>query len=55
MFIMLFCFPVINTIPQERINTTTVRIAVAKFELIFSMPIFARIEVKAANRADSNA
>ena len=29
--------------------------AVAKFEFIFCMPIFARIEVRAAKNADNNA
>jgi hypothetical protein len=37
------------------IKTTTVLIAVAKFELTFSMPIFASIEVNAAKNADSSA
>jgi hypothetical protein len=54
-FTISFCFPVANTIPQENINTTIVRIAVAKFEFIFSIPILAKIDVKAANTADNNA
>jgi hypothetical protein len=44
-----------KTIPQESSKTTAVRIAVAKFELTFSIPILARIEVNAANKADSSA
>ena len=36
-------------------TTTTVRIAVAKFEFTPSIPILANIEVKAANIADSKA
>ena len=36
-------------------NTTTVLIAVARFELTPSIPIFANIEVRAANIADNNA
>ncbi|EET59715.1 hypothetical protein BRYFOR_08331 [Marvinbryantia formatexigens DSM 14469] len=36
-------------------TTTTVRIAVARFEFTPSMPTLARIEVSAAKTADSNA
>ena len=44
-----------NTIPQASNTTTTVRMAVARFEFTPSMPIFAKIEVRAAKRADSSA
>lgn len=54
-FVISCCFPVTKTIPQDMIKTTTVRTAVAKLEFTFSMPIFAKIEVSAANRADNNA
>jgi hypothetical protein len=37
------------------ITTTTVLIAVAKLELTPSIPIFAKIETRAANTAESNA
>ena len=36
-------------------STTAVRMAVARVELTPSMPIFARIEVRAANTADPSA
>lgn len=36
-------------------NITDVRIAVAKSELIFLTPIFAKIAVNAAKNAESNA
>ena len=36
-------------------TTTTVRMAVARFELTPSIPILARIEVSAANTADNSA
>ena len=42
-----------NTIPHAITTTTTVRIAVAIFELTPSIPIFASIDVNAANTADS--
>ena len=47
--------PVRNTIPQAISTTTTVRMAVARLEFTPSMPILAKIEVSAANTADSNA
>jgi hypothetical protein len=46
---------VIKAIAQANINTTDVRIAVAKFESIPVTPFFARIAVSAANSADSKA
>jgi hypothetical protein len=55
MFTRSLCFPVINTIAHAITIMTMVRIAVAKFEFIFSIPIFAKIEVKAAKKADNNA
>lgn len=36
-------------------TTTTVRMAVARLELTPSIPIFAKIDVNAANIADNNA
>ena len=41
--------------PQLMASTTTVRMAVARWEFTPSMPILAKIEVSAANTADSNA
>ena len=41
--------------PQDKISTTNVRIAVAKLELTPLMPILARIEVIAAKIAERNA
>ena len=47
--------PVRNTMPQLISSTTAVRMAVARVELTPSMPILARIEVRAANTADPSA
>ena len=44
-----------NTISQAITSTTTVRMAVAKLELTFSIPILAKIEVSAAKTADKSA
>lgn len=44
-----------NTIPQAITTTTTVLIAVARFELTSSIPTLANMEVSAANTADNNA
>ena len=41
--------------PQAISSTTAVRMAVARLELTPLTPTFARIEVRAANTADSNA
>ena len=41
--------------PQLMASTTTVRMAVARVELTPSMPTLARIEVRAANRAEPSA
>ncbi len=49
------CAFVKNTIPHAITTTTTVLMAVARFEFTPSMPIFANMEVAAANTADSNA
>ena len=49
------CAPVRNTIPQAMTSTTTVRIAVARFELTPSIPTLAKIVVSAAKQAESNA
>ena len=51
----MIILPVINTIPHAMISTTTVRIAVARFEFTPSTPILARMEVSAAKSADSSA
>ena len=47
--------PVRNTMPQLMASTTNVRMAVASVELTPSMPILARMEVRAANTADPSA
>ena len=44
---------VIKTIPHAIISTTIVLIAVARFEFMSLIPIFASIEVSAAKNADS--
>jgi hypothetical protein len=41
--------------PHASKSTTTVLIAVAKFEFTFSMPIFAKIDTSAAKNAESKA
>ena len=46
---------VISTITHDMATTTSVLIAVASVEFTFSIPTFARIDVKAANTADSAA
>ena len=43
---------VMKTTTQARITTTTVRMAVARFESTPSIPTFANIDVAAANTAD---
>lgn len=48
------CAFVKNTIPQDMKTTTTVRMAVAKFEFTPSIPIFAKIEVTAAENVMPN-
>ena len=57
LLIELIPFPLFvrKTMPHAKIPATTVRIAVAKFELIFSIPILANMEGAAANTDDSNA
>jgi hypothetical protein len=40
---------------EAKISTITVRMAVATFESVFLIPIFARIAVIPANRADPKA
>ena len=47
--------PVSNTIPQAITSTTMVRMAVARLELTPAIPILARMDVSAANTADSSA
>ena len=49
------CSPVRNTMPQAMASTTAVRMPVARLEGTPWIPAFARIEVRAANRADSRA
>lgn len=46
------CAPVTKTMSQDSARTTAVLIAVARFEFTTSIPIFARIEVNAANTED---
>lgn len=48
-----FVRPVIKTIPHAIISTTIVLIAVARFEFMSLIPIFASIDVSAAKNADS--
>ena len=47
--------PVRNTNSQENSSTTAVRIAVARVESVFLMPIFAKIAVIPANKAEPQA
>ncbi len=47
--------PVANTIPQAKTRTTTVRMAVARFELTSLTPTLARMAVAAAAMAESTA
>lgn len=47
--------PEAKTMPQVRISMMLVRMAVARLESISLTPIFAKIAVKAANKADSRA
>lgn len=46
------CPLVKKTIPQAIKTTTTVRIAVARLELTPEIPILAKIDVSAANKAE---
>lgn len=55
MYLTSFCLPFIRTINHAITNTTHVRIAVARLESTLSIPIFARIDVAAANMAESMA
>ena len=54
-WVIPFCVFVRKTIPHAIITTTTVRMAVARLELTPWTPIFASIEVRAANMADNSA
>ena len=47
--------PIRNTITQENRSTTTVRRAVATVESVFWIPIFAKIEVSPAKKAEQTA
>lgn len=49
------CVLVMNTMAHAMTRTTMVRMAVAKLEFTPSIPILARIDVKAAKTAESNA
>ena len=49
------CALVRKTIPHAMSSTTPVRMAVARLEFTPSMPTFARMDVSAANRAESSA
>ena len=53
--LMSFCPPEISTIIQAIHNTTVVRMAVPRFDSIFSIPILPKMEVRLANIAESNA
>ena len=59
LFLLISAIPlyvwVKKTIPHAMTTTTTVQMAVARFELTPSIPILAKIEVSAANTADNNA
>lgn len=48
-----FASPLARIMHQSIINTTIVRMPVAKFELIFATPTFAKIAVSEANKADN--
>ncbi len=50
-----FASPLAKTIPQATNNIIIVRIAVARLELTFVMPTFAKMAVREAKRADSKA
>ena len=52
---MPFCWPVTKTISQAMPRTTTVRIAVPRFDSTPSTPILPKIEVRLANSADRQA
>ena len=47
--------PVANTIPHASSSTTAVRMAVARLELMPSIPTLASTDVSAANSADKSA
>lgn len=55
MLARLSCPLVKTIIPQAIKTTTTVRIAVARLELTPEIPILAKIDVSAANKAERNA
>ena len=50
-----FASPLANTMPHAITKITMVRIAVAKLEFTFVMPIFANMAVSEANNADNKA
>ena len=52
---MSLCERVRKTMPHAIMRTTTVRMAVAKLEFTPLIPIFAKIEVRAAKMADNKA
>ena len=49
------CLPFISTMHQAMISTTTVRMAVPRFDSTPEMPILARMDVSAANTAETTA
>lgn len=55
MSLISFILPLNNTMPQVKRRMMEVRMAVARLELMSFTPIFAKIAVRAANRADNNA
>ena len=59
LFLLISAIPlyvwVKKTMPHAMTTTTTVQMAVARFELTPSIPILAKIEVSAANTADNSA
>ena len=55
MLLMLPNCPVTNTIIHEKKRMIMVRTAVAAVESVFLMPIFARIDVTPAKKAEPNA
>ena len=50
-----FASPRASTIPHATIKMIIVRIAVARFELTFAIPTFAKMAVSDANNAESKA
>jgi len=53
--VRLDCEPMMNTTPQAMPSTTKVRIAVARLDGVFRIPIFARIATRPAKNAEARA